>query len=325
MSSEALRRRLASFAVLSAVACSPSSDDGAIEHASAPIVGGTPATAYPEAVVVTSSGIIPCSGVVLAPRVVLTAGHCQSPTKSYVVDAPNAAKQHVTGSDDWTTYDGSATTSSDTLLIFLDTPIALATYPAIADAPSPAGTSVVEVGRTLNGVIDTDDYVSPPVTLQGTGDSLGFPFNYRAMPDISEDGDSGGPVELAGASVHTVVAIVDTDTTEQNINEEEPIDLFARLDVVHDAIEAQIAAHGGLDGGALLTDSGAIGAPDGDAAPSAGSAAAPASGGCDVGARRPHSAAVAWVIALGVALFARRRRHVTATTRAWSRSPAPRS
>jgi len=223
------------------VACGSQSSSEPVGSVSAAIVGGSEASAFPEAVVVTSSGFLPCSGVVLAPRVVLTAGHCKSPTLEYSVLAPNAGGQQVTGSRDWTTYTGDPATSSDTLLIFLDAPIALASYPVLASTAVAPGTSVVDVGRTLNGTITMQDYVSPAVTIMGPATALGFPYNYEATPDISQEGDSGGPIELPGTSPHTVVAIVDTDTVEQNISEASPIDMFARLDVVRNAILAQIA------------------------------------------------------------------------------------
>ena len=250
-------------------ACSSRQANDAVGTTSQFIAHGTPATSYPEAVVVTASGLIPCSGAVLAPRVVITAGHCRSPTKSYMVVAPNAGHQQSSASSDFTTYDGNPATSSDTLLLFLDTPIRLAAYPEVGDRPVASGTLVVDIGRTLNGSVTSSDYVSPPVTIRGPAAGLGFPFNYEALPDVSEDGDSGGPIEVLAedaSSAHLIVAIVDTDTVEQNINEEEPIDLFARLDLVHDAIEAQIGAHGGLsgsaEGGAERMDGGALPAPD---------------------------------------------------------------
>ena len=258
------------LAVMTLVSCGSPGAGEAVGTATSEIVGGTPATAYPEAVVVTSSYILPCSGVVLAPRVVLTAGHCRSSTKTYAITAPNASGQQVSGSSDWTTFDGSAATSSDTLLIFLDAPITLASYPVIATGEVASGTAVVDVGRTLNGVITTQLYVSPTVTIQGPGDPLGFPYNYEALPDISQDGDSGGPIELVApsSSPHTVVAIVDTDTVEQNVTETSPIDLFARLDIVRDAIVAQIAtaasSASAQDAGAS-TDAAPDGAARGDA------------------------------------------------------------
>jgi hypothetical protein len=207
---------------------------------------GTAASAYPEAAVVTADGFVTCSGVVLAPRVVLTAGHCASHDKSYDVIVPFAGGQTAHGSDHWTPFTGKAATSPDVRLVFLDTPVTLAAYPAIAASPAPAGAAVVDIGRALNGAINQTDYVSPPVTLGGVASDLGFPFNYKAQPDISEDGDSGGPIEAPGDPSHTVLAIVDTDTIEQSLQVPAPIDLFARVDLVHDDLVAQIVAHGGI-------------------------------------------------------------------------------
>jgi len=195
---------------------------------------------FPEAVYVTSDGYVPCSGVLLTPTVVLSAGHCRGRESTYDVVAPNANGQKAHGSSSWSPYGGNPAKSSDVMLVFLETPIHIASYPTLGATQVAAGTQVVDIGRTLNGSIGTDDYVSAVVTIQGPASALGFPYNYEALPDISENGDSGGPIMLAGT--HTIVAIVDVDTTEENISESTPIDLFARIDLVHDAIESAIAA-----------------------------------------------------------------------------------
>ncbi len=290
--------------------CASPPDDAAVQTGEAPIVGGTAATSYPEAVIVTSGGFLPCSGALLAPRVVITAGHCRSASRSYEVLAPNAAGQRATASSDFTTYGGDPATSSDTLLLFLDTPVLLASYPEVSSAPVAPGTVVVAIGRTLDGTITMAEHVSPDVTIAGAGSSLGFPYNYEARPDLTESGDSGGPIEIAaqpdGSSGHVIVAIVDTDTVEQNINEEEPIDLFARLDLVQGMIASQIAAHGGLSGTAPGGEQGGeAGAPGGEGAPSPVSG----QGGCAVGGghEAPPFAVVAW-LAIALLAFVTRRR-----------------
>jgi hypothetical protein len=295
---------LFAFFAFFALACSGGNRVETIASASAAIVNGTPATSYPEAVYVTTQGFLPCSGVLLTPSVVLSAGHCQGTVKSYVVNAPNAGNQTSTSSRSWSPFEGNAATTSDVMLIFLDTPITIATYPTLSAETVASGTSVVDLGRTLNGTIENGDYVSPAVTIEGDAASLGFPLNYQALPDISEDGDSGGPIMLAGT--HTIVAIVDTDTTEQQINEATPIDLFARIDVVKAEIDAQIATNG-LDGGAEED----AGVPS-NAADSGGTGK---SGGCSVGVAGGANETAWWPLVALVTLLAARGRGAHARRR----------
>jgi hypothetical protein len=226
------------------LSCSdPALQEELLGSSASPIEMGSPATMYPEAVYVLGDGFIPCSGVVLAPLAVLTAGHCGTAATTYVVTAPHAGNQVVHGASGWSPYAGNAAKTPDVRLIFLDEPIRLSTYPVLSKTEVAAGTKVVDIGRTLNGSINDNDYVSPPVQILGTAAPLGYPFNYEAQPDISQDGDSGGPIELVGSGPHTVVAIVDTDTIEQSLTEPTPIDMFARLDHLASDIEVQIAAH----------------------------------------------------------------------------------
>lgn len=264
------------------------------------IKNGTPATAFPEAIVLTANGFVPCSGVLLSPTVVLTAGHCSlgaTVAPSFTITAPNAPDssgkpQTSTSSHDWSPYNNDVKTSSDVRLVFLDAPITIATYPTIQKAEAAAGTKVVDVGRTLNGSITQTDYVSPEVIINGDASSLGLPNNYQATPDISEDGDSGGPIELEDGS-HTLVALVDTDTIEQNITETTPIDMFVRLDLVHDQILAEMEVPDGgvlADGGFLTTVTTTTSGTD---------------GGCNVGS--PGKTGDSWAFMIFGLVFLTRR------------------
>src|SRR6476660_1544070 len=68
-----------------------------------PIVNGTSASEYTEAALVNGPGFV-CSGAVIAPRVVLTAGHCVEGSSSWTIKAPYAGNQSARGSSSWTTY-----------------------------------------------------------------------------------------------------------------------------------------------------------------------------------------------------------------------------
>ena len=58
------------------------------------IVGGVRASDHPEAVLVDMDGAA-CSGSLIAPRVVLTAGHCVDGSSVWTITAPYAGGQRV--------------------------------------------------------------------------------------------------------------------------------------------------------------------------------------------------------------------------------------
>lgn len=227
-------------------------DDEKIEGAvPAPIIGGSAATAYTEAALIDMyrNGRVAaaCSGAVIAPRVALTAGHCVAGFTSWRVRTPYAQNQVANASSadllDWRD-DGSGSVDPnlhDVGLLYLDTPVNLAQYPALADRALANGSSVVNIGRINNGRIsNTALYVSKPLTVKSAA-SQGFPYDYIAN-EVIEHGDSGGPVEIpAGSGQHTLVAV--------NSGGGGGTEVLARVDLVKSWIAGKIAAHGGDGGG----------------------------------------------------------------------------
>jgi Trypsin len=216
----------------------------ALECATSLIVEGQPASTYPEAVLVAMSqhGFVTgsCSGTLVAPRVVLTAGHCVASFTAWDVQAP-FANQSATSSTaetfDWTASGTESVTANqhDVGLVYLDTPINLAAYPTLADAAVADGSTIVNIGRLQNGVASGSLYLSKPLAVSNAANA-GYPFDYLSNRVI-ELGDSGGPVELVGATPHTIVAV--------NSGVTGGTELLARVDLLSSWIQDRIAAHGG--------------------------------------------------------------------------------
>ena len=213
--------------------------DDDVEITSSEIIGGTLATGYPEAAYLnidfTSSGGFACSGTLIAPRVVLTAGHCVDTHKKWDVYVAGSFRQ----STDAVTYDwkeGGAQTVNpahhDIGLVFLKDPIALAAYPTIANAPVTDGATVTNIGRINNGQMTNLAWAANSIVHPGG--AVGFPFDYQSSLVI-QSGDSGGADMFAGT--HKIVAV--------NSGAGANVQVLARTDLVFPWIQAQIAAHSG--------------------------------------------------------------------------------
>ena len=249
-----------------AAACSatpPAGDGEETARTSArAIVGGVPAPGFPEAVRIDSNktnepGDFICSGSLIAPRVVLTAGHCVLDNQNWKVTAPYAGGQTAAGTDgalfDYVQDNGMIDPSRhDVGLVFLDSPISLSAYPEIAAQPLPDGESVVGIGRMVDTVdAPPDMYVSEPSTVFDGADLASFPvpFDYAAVPYLSEPGDSGGMVVPAFASdPHLVVGVVSGTSWLDQKDKSTWTAIIARVDLVHDWIVEQVDLHGGFDG-----------------------------------------------------------------------------
>jgi hypothetical protein len=223
-------------------------DEGDSVPVSAPIVGGTTASAYPEAVLLdmyTAGASYPssiCSAAVITPRVVLTAGHCVTGFVKWRVKAPFAGNQSAYASSGGT-FDWSGTSSSvdpnkhDVGLVYLDTPINLTTYPTVASAGSAEGTNIVNIGRIQDGVAsNTSLFVGKSLPIQN-GSKIGYPYDYYTT-EIIQPGDSGGPNEVAGT--HKIISV--------NSGAGSGTQVLARVDLVYSWIDTQVKSHGGWAG-----------------------------------------------------------------------------
>ena len=205
------------------------------------IIGGQGAEAFPEAVLLDmeQGGQVTsiCSGALIAPKVVLTAGHCVHGYDGWRVKAPFAQNQKAYASSgktyDWNS-DGEYVDPNqhDVALVFLDTPIQLQTYPTLATQSVTIGSQVQNIGRINNGVASYSKlFISPPVATK-KGSSYGFPLDYVTAETI-QSGDSGGPVIVPGS--HKIVAV--------NSGGGGGTQVLARVDLVAAWIQQEIAAH----------------------------------------------------------------------------------
>src|ERR1700710_594233 len=111
------------------------------------IIGGTSVTTqYPEAATISGSGgTVPvgyssyCSATLIAPRVILTAGHCVDGPTTWKVDVGAQSRTTTRAATfDWKNEGTTVNPAHhDVGLLFLDQPVTLASYPTIAQAAPP--------------------------------------------------------------------------------------------------------------------------------------------------------------------------------------------
>jgi hypothetical protein len=179
---------------------------------------------------------------VVAPRVVLTAGHCVTGgADGFLITAPFAGGQQAIAVQVASPYQSTGESvnprSVDLAVIQLDRDLHLDSYPTIRKTQLPDDSQVVDLGRIRRGQPTNTFFVSPPIRVRDAS-RFGFPFDYIAS-EVIESGDSGGPVIAAGT--HEIVAV--------NSGAGGGTEVLARTDVAADWLDQQIAAAGSVGNG----------------------------------------------------------------------------
>ena len=200
------------------------------EEAISPEMQAGPASMLPESVqLIHDNGVDYCTGVLVAPKIVLGAGHCIWDAK-YTVRAPFAPGAPSAHAVNWAVVDtrrDRVPESRDIGLLVLDKPINLAHFPALTQIGAQA-----DSGKTFKGVAVGHKREDPHASLVRSkvmtiksGKSLGYTNGLRGQY-YSEGGDSGGPLFLYedGKITHKLVGI------ERQPEPSRDADWFTRID-----------------------------------------------------------------------------------------------
>lgn len=146
-----------------------------------------------------------CSGTLIAPNIILTAGHCVfgKDISKMVVDAYNVENGNRFVIDSWTKYINSDTghisyNMIDVGFLFIDKPINLLSYPKLvlkSIDPYSYEYKVQVIGRMKDGARTNYSWISHPQTINRLFEK------YYLFNAVTDPGDSGGGVFLADTNM----------------------------------------------------------------------------------------------------------------------------
>lgn len=187
-----------------------------------------------------------CTGTLIAPRVVLTAGHCVVGWNRHRVKAQYANNEVRESKVALTRYEQKSPNelngkSLDLAVIVLDEGIQLPAYPTFRHQMLTEVTAAYNVGRRLDGQISSREvYRSATHNVEANFFALlTFPYSYISgwKSRLVDMRDSGGPVMRLDSPDHEIVGVCSGMNPDYQV--------IARTDVAAAEIDAIIRANGG--------------------------------------------------------------------------------
>lgn len=183
-----------------------------------------------------------CAGTLVAPRLVLTAGHCVVTASTWTVEGASGARVAASRAvTPWKNFgsDLSHPQHADVALLVLDDPIAIAKYPGIATSKLADGAKAVRLHRASSSAgapVASDTTIS-------SGKPKGFRLAYTAEVPKGEWLDTGGALlDPKTGKIHGVVS---------SLGKKTGLLYITRIDGFGGWISDAIADCGGSTGGSL--------------------------------------------------------------------------